>query len=412
MQEMKLEELINQALDSLTKLNYSPRTIENYQKRFAKLKSLSKELNLQHPCAQLFSAYLEAAINSKTGEVGIIKQCEYIRCINVLSSLEKSGTINTSRKSGHAASDFVYLPVFIQLLENFISTLKENRLSVNTIYSYKRIVSYFFIYCEEKGYRNLSDIKPGDITVFIMHLYDRGYFKPTTITSALSGFRRFLSMDDNTKCFIAELPSHLPHERKIIEIYSQSERNSIDKTLSQGVLSKRDTAICMMLMETGLRGVDVCNLKLSDIDWNKDVIYIMQEKTGHPLIIPLRNSYGNVLADYILHERPQSDSRFVFLRSLAPFDKLEGEGSSVRRILQEMESHASARKEGRISGSRMTRHNAASTMLRAGVPMSEISAVLGHRDPNVVSVYLSTDDKTLAGCTLPLPAVGKRGRLS
>jgi len=412
MQEMKLDDLIEQALDSLRKLNYSPRTIENYQKRFTRLKNLSEELGIQQPSTQLFSAYQEDIINSKTGEVSIIKQRQYIRCINLLSSLMKNGTIDTSRKSGHAASDLVSLPAFIKLMENFILKLKEKRLRANTICSYKRIVSYFFIYCEEKEYRNLSDIKIGDISAFIMYLYDKGYFKPTTITSALSGLRQFMSMDDNTKCFLSEFPSHLPRERKIIEIYDQDERNSIDKAFSQGILSKRDTAICMMLMETGLRGVDICNLKLTDIDWNKDVIYIMQEKTHHPLIIPLRSSYGNVLADYILHERPKSNSRYVFLRSLAPFDKLEGEGSSVRKILQEMESHANAHKEGRISGSRMTRHNAASTMLRAGVPMSEISAVLGHRDPNVVSVYLSTDDKTLAECTLPMPASGRRGGLS
>ncbi|MGB8454783.1 MAG: tyrosine-type recombinase/integrase [Anaerocolumna sp.] len=332
--------------------------------------------------------------------------------MNLLLSLTKNGTLDTSRKSGHAASDLISLPAFIQLLENFISKLKEKRSSANTICSYKRIVSYFLIYCGEKEYRNLSDVKSGDISAFIMYLYDKGYFKPTTITSALSGFRQFLSMDDNTKCFLSELPSHLPRERKIIEIYDQDERNSIDKTLFQGVLSKRDTAICMMLIETGLRGVDICNLKLTDIDWNKDVIYIMQEKTDHPLRIPLRNSYGNVLADYILHERPQSNSRYVFLRSFAPFERLKGEGSSVRRILREMEAHAKAHKEGRISGSRMTRHNAASTMLRAGVPMSKISAVLGHRDPNVISVYLSTDDKALTGCTLPMPAVRRQGGLS
>ena len=35
--------------------------------------------------------------------------------------------------------------------------------------------------------------------------------------------------------------------------------------------------------------------------------------------------------------------------------------------------------------------------------MADISAVLGHKDPSIVSVYLSTDDETMASCTLPLP---------
>ena len=57
----------------------------------------------------------------------------------------------------------------------------------------------------------------------------------------------------------------------------------------------------------------------------------------------------------------------------------------------------------------MTRHHAASSMLRAGIPMSDISAALGHRDPNIVSVYLSTDARSLSACTLPLPPVRKGG---
>jgi len=68
-----------------------------------------------------------------------------------------------------------------------------------------------------------------------------------------------------------------------------------------------------------------------------------------------------------------------------------------------MQALAGISNTGRISGSRMTRHNAASSMLRSGVPMADISAVLGHTDPNFVSVYLSTDETTMASCTLPLP---------
>jgi integrase len=68
-----------------------------------------------------------------------------------------------------------------------------------------------------------------------------------------------------------------------------------------------------------------------------------------------------------------------------------------------MEKLAGISDDARSTGSRTTRHNAASMMLRSEVTMGNISAVLGHHDPNVVSVYLSTDDKIMASCTLPLP---------
>ena len=122
----------------------------------------------------------------------------------------------------------------------------------------------------------------------------------------------------------------------------------------------------------------------------------------------MRASYGNDIADYILNERPQGKSDYVFLKTFAPFGHL-GTGS-IYETLKKLEKLAGIKKEGRPVGSRIIRHHAASSMLRAGIPMSDISAVLGHRDPNIVSVvYLSTDAMSLAACMLPLPAVRKGG---
>jgi len=176
------------------------------------------------------------------------------------------------------------------------------------------------------------------------------------------------------------------------------------------MMTKRDTAVCKLLLETGLRGIDVCSLKLKDINWGKDYISIVQNKTRKPLILPLRASYGNDIADYILKERPQSESDYVFLKTFAPYGRL-GTGS-IYEILKKMEEIAGIQKEDRPVGSRMTRHYTASSMLRAGIPMSDISAALGHRDPNIVSVYLSTDVVSLAACTLPLPTIRKKGGVS
>ena len=254
----------------------------------------------------------------------------------------------------------------------------------------------------------MQELQVNDVTDFITSLYRNGFYKPTTIGSALSGLRRFLSSNEHAKRFLLEIPVHLPRERKIIEVYDEQELTLINNLLSVRSLSKRDVAICRLLLETGLRGIDVCGIKLSDIDWHKDVIYIVQNKTGEPLSIPLKSSYGNAIADYILNERPESSSEHLFLRSFAPYEKLGGAGA-IYEILDKMEEKAAVRKEGRIIGSRMTRHNAASSMLRSGVPMSDISTVLGHKDPNTVLVYLSTDEKTLASCTLAMPAVDKGG---
>ena len=59
--------------------------------------------------------------------------------------------------------------------------------------------------------------------------------------------------------------------------------------------------------------------------------------------------------------------------------------------------------KGRINGTRMMRHNAASHMVRKGIPLPAIAEVLGHSDPNSTMIYISTDGENLAKCTLPIP---------
>lgn len=50
------------------------------------------------------------------------------------------------------------------------------------------------------------------------------------------------------------------------------------------------------------------------------------------LTVPLKASYGNAIVDYIMEERPKIEDTHVFLRSFAPFKKLEA--GAVWPILQ------------------------------------------------------------------------------
>ena len=393
--ETKLEEILRLTLESLQKQEYSTETLLRYQKKFNALNSFAHSRGISEPSDGLFQEYLSDNKNKYTGEYSVFKDRQRIRVVNLIKSYITNGEADTSRRKGKSAYDSIQTEQLKKELDRFITILEEEPLRPNTIYTYKRIVAYL--------YRSINELVSGDIRNFILYLYEQGYFKPTTITSGLSGLKRFLSLHPDIEHFIMELPTRLPRERKIIEIYSETETYAINEILSDGSLSKRDKAICLLLLETGLRAVDVCNIKLSDIDWNKDVIYIKQQKTGMVLNIPLRKSYGNAIVDYILNERPECNSKYLFVRELAPFTRLNGEGSSIRVVLLKMEALAGISNACRISGSRMTRHNAASSMLRSGVPMADISAVLGHTDPNIVSVYLSTDETVMAACTLPLP---------
>lgn len=388
------------------KRKYGKKISGRYQSSFHLLMSISHDMEEDGFSERLIEAFLSSPVNCSK-KWARQEQVHRQRCIRLLSSLAQTGTVDWGRQGSRSISEELKSETFQSELERFIRFLEQEGFSPNTIGGYKRIVTYFLLFCQKGGYGQLSDIRTDDVSTFIVSIYKDGRYRPTTIGSSLSGLRRFLSGNDRTTYFRLEIPMHLPREMKIMEVYNDKEFAAIESLLSSGMLPKRDTAVCRLLLETWLRGIDVCSLRLKDIDWEKDTVSIIQLKTKKPLVLPLRASYGNAIADYILNERSKSGSDYVFLKSMAPFGQL-GTGS-VYETLKKLEEQAGINKEGRAAGSRMTRHHAASSMLRAGIPMSDISAALGHRDPNIVSVYLSTDARSLAACTLPLPPVRKGG---
>jgi site-specific recombinase XerD len=84
----------------------------------------------------------------------------------------------------------------------------------------------------------------------------------------------------------------------------------IDRGTSKG---KRDYAMFMLAIVTGLRAKDICRLKLTDIDWRKGEINILQTKTGENLQLPLTTDIGEALQDYILNGRQPSEDLQAYM---------------------------------------------------------------------------------------------------
>ena len=166
------------------------------------------------------------------------------------------------------------------------------------------------------------------------------------------------------------------------------------------MIAARDAAITVLALTTGLRACDIVNLRLGDIDWRARTASIVQQKTNNPLTVPLTDLLVGRLADYVLVPRPDSDDDHVFLRSVAPHTRL-ADHASIYRVIADV--FAKAGVTDVKAGTRLLRHNAASRLLRAAVPLPTISAVLGHASPESTNLYLSVDRDRLLACVLDVP---------
>lgn len=201
------------------------------------------------------------------------------------------------------------------------------------------------------------------------------------------------SLEYSAECgrIVHILPS-IRKRRKNIQYLKPYEKEKIQGVLhnEENHLCLRDKAIGCLLYYTGLRCSDVANLRFSDIDWEKEELSIVQQKTEVPLTLPLTTRVGNSIYEYITSERIDSDVEYIFLSQHYPFGKMTAK--AVGRCTSGIFREANIRQHpGDRRGAHIFRHNFATTMLENGISRAMISHALGHASPVSTDVYLSAD---------------------
>ena len=404
---LSVTELTDNILEQMESSGFMETTRGFYTTLFHKLIRMAAERGDAHYTSELGQAFINDdshIVPGNTERYYHERTMAYTRCIKFVESYIRDGIVDFSPVL-HSASFPIKSDALRDAFSKYLEELEARKLKSNTIDGYRRFTYYFIEYLENKGYERITDMSNGDVVSFVAVICSEKY-QATSLGAHMPGLKIFLSMDQDTKHFLCEIPGHLPKKRDILNVYSDEEYNRIIERLSESKdISFRNKAITILALNTGLRAVDICAIRLGDIDWEHNSIHIVQQKTGRGHDIPLTEAIGNSLADYLLNERPESESDFVFLRSQAPFAPLMSH-AGIRSILFNVVNDSDIDAKGRIYGTRITRHSAASRMLRKGIPLPVISEMLGHGNKDSVMIYITTDDAKLAECTLPLPKWG------
>ena len=160
-------------------------------------------------------------------------------------------------------------------------------------------------------------------------------------------------------------------------------------------VGRRDYAILLLLARLGLRAGEVAAITLEDVDWRRGELLI-HGKGGRDDVLPLPCDLGEALVSY-LRRRPESDSRTLFLKVLAPAGPVSG--AVVCGVVHD----ACVRAEIPPVGPHRLRHTAATGMLRAGASLAEIGQVLRHRERKTTAIYARVDRKALRALARPWP---------
>jgi len=241
----------------------------------------------------------------------------------------------------------------------------------------------------QKRIKMLNNVTILDLDEFVLK-YARCMNKKTIciLNGVLRHFFGYLFMADYIKVNFAEkIMSPRMFSQALLPKYISWDKirftiENIDRT---AVAGKRDYAIMLLFAYYGLRAREIRKLKLQDIDWEQDKLYIRARKNDTNAIYPLKKEVRNAILDYLKNERPRGTAlEEIFLRSNAPVKPL-AKTSSIPAIARRhlKNSHLMLPQYG----SNVLRHSFAKYMLDMGAPMPVIGDILGHKSLNSTMVY-------------------------
>lgn len=173
----------------------------------------------------------------------------------------------------------------------------------------------------------------------------------------------------------------------------------LDSISRDDALGKRDYAMILLGAALGVRPVDIVSLRLSDIDWRKGELAIVQRKTGVALRLPLSPGVGEALEDYILHGRPESGCDLVFVSHHTPYEGLSRSTPGQRFVrLAQAVGLESGDKTGVTFYA--LRRALGRNLVAGGVPMPTVAQMLGHTELRSAESYMSFDGGSLGDCAL------------
>lgn len=198
---------------------------------------------------------------------------------------------------------------------------------------------------------------------------------------------------------------HKVNSSRIITTLTRQQEADILEDEPGSSVNKRDIAIGLLALHTGLRSCDIRALKFQDINWDKQYISLVQQKTGAPLQAPIDAETENAIIDYVLHERRECDSDHIFVTGIGPVQGLKRRHYRIRYRAKGTPSEDTIPHDGL----HIFRRTFASRLLNSGAALPVISEMLGHTDRNSVQCYLSTDEEKMKRCSLSLSMIPYEG---
>jgi len=296
------------------------------------------------------------------------------------------------KKKGRRPSNLLKLQTEPQqLLDKYLDYLKMKNFSFKTIINKKSYLNRFLARLKEENYRSLSDVNKETLRRYQKYAAEFTHKgKPVSMASRfymISHVANFFSWLSK-KGHIAINPASDLSMPKVVkslpmDVLSSEEIESIfrqpDLKTPNGL---RDRAILELFYSTGIRKQELCNLRISDIDFESKTLFVREGKGKKDRYIPVGTRALFWIIEYINKARvhlKQKETDFLFLNRF-------GQKISVNlgAQIKEYMKQAGIKKTGSTI---LFRHSMATHMMDNDADLRYIQSILGHESLETTKIY-------------------------
>lgn len=262
----------------------------------------------------------------------------------------------------------------------------------------------FLVQACDSDVTNILKLSATDLDEFFATL--SSHLRPAslrTVCNSLRSYFRYRALcGDATAGLAAALPRIADWRRATLpKVLSDPELaafiNAFDLTDPIGL---RDYAIARCLIDLGLRGHEVTYLMLESIDWRRAMLTISGTKSKRVQQLPIPESTGKAVAQYLRKGRPKTTNRRLFVRHRAPYDR----PLSVAAIRNSMNrAFVRCGLRDRFCNTHVLRRTMATRLQRSGVSVKVIADLLRHQSLDTACTYARVDVEQLRTVALLWP---------
>ncbi len=264
----------------------------------------------------------------------------------------------------------IKVPAFKNVLRKLDQQVTLRGQSPSTLHNYSRRMAAFVLHFGSLPEKVTED----EINEYLVGLArDPKSPSRSTFKHMVYGLRYYFRLLGMNKNAIA-LPQ-LKGDTKLPVILNRSEL----KELFAAPLLLKQRIVLALTYSAGLRGQEVINLKLGDIDFERMTIHIRQSKYKKDRIVPLAHAMAEGLRKYIQAENPH----IWLFNGKQPHSQYSVRG--LAWVMRENLKKTSITKKVNLHS---LRHSYATHLLEEGVNIVTLKGLLGHAEITTTMIYL------------------------